>query len=239
MVRLVSAAYPTMMITISRDGQQFGPYTLEDARAHLASGALLATDLAWYEGAPDWMPLDQVPGIAAQPGIAAAPDPNDPLAAANPAVAAAGVASATAAQGSKKKTMIIAGSAVGVLAIAGVLLFVYPGFLKKGGGEGSKPSGGLSSGKGSGDEITFSKVIEPIFRKHKCYDCHSSVNDKVREDLDFDKPETVEEVVKNGKLVKRLKDMGDDRMPPEGKGDRLSPSDIKKVEAWVAWKVKP
>ena len=116
---------------------------------------------------------------------------------------------------------------------------MYPGFLKKGGGEGNKPGGGLSSGKGSGDEITYSKVIEPIFRKHKCYDCHSSVNDKVREDLDFDKPETVEEVVKNGKLVKRLKDMGEDRMPPEGKGDRLSPSDIKKVEAWVAWKVKP
>ena len=100
-----------MMIHISRDGQQFGPYTLEDARAHLASGALLATDQAWYEGAPDWMPLDQVPGVSAQPAMAAeptAPDPNDPLAAANPAVAAADAAVvSTGNQGNKKKKIMI------------------------------------------------------------------------------------------------------------------------------------
>jgi hypothetical protein len=61
------------------------------------------------------------------------------------------------------------------------------------------------------------------------------VNGTVKADLDFDKPETVGELVKDGELVKRLKDMGEDRMPPEGKGDRLSPSEIQKVEAWVAW----
>ena len=219
-----------MMITISRDGQQFGPYTLEDARAHLAGGALLATDLAWYEGAPDWVPLDKVPGIAAHPVMVAAPDLNDPLAAANPAVAAAGVASAAAAasaQGSKKKIMIIAGSVVGVGAIAVVLvLFVF--------NEDDVASDG--SGIGSVDDAkkTFSQVIGPIFKTHNCYDCHSSVNGTVKADLDFDKPETVEELVKDGQLVKRLKEMGEDRMPPEGKGDRLSPSEIQKVEAWVA-----
>lgn len=220
-----------MMIHISRDGQQFGPYTLEDAQAHLASGALLATDQAWYEGAPDWMPLDQVPGVSVQPAFAAAPDPNDPLAAANPAVAAAaaGAASAAAAQGSKKKIMIIAGSVVGVGAIAAVLvLFV---FNKDDGADDDSDKGGAVDG----EKKAFSQVIKPIFKTHKCYDCHSSVNGTVKADLDFDKPETVGELVKDGELVKRLKDMGEDRMPPEGKGDRLSPSEIQKVEAWVAW----
>ena len=52
-----------MLIHVSRDGEQFGPYTLDDANAYLAQGSLLPTDRAWYEGAPDWMPLPQVPGI--------------------------------------------------------------------------------------------------------------------------------------------------------------------------------
>tara|TARA_Y100001934_G_scaffold270834_1_gene356363 strand:+ start:128 stop:1909 length:1782 start_codon:yes stop_codon:yes gene_type:complete len=49
-----------MNIHISRDGQQFGPYTLEDAQAHLASGSLLPHDLAWVDGATEWRPLSEV-----------------------------------------------------------------------------------------------------------------------------------------------------------------------------------
>ena len=49
-----------MNIHISRDGQQFGPYTLEDAQTHLASGSLLPHDLAWVEGATEWRPLSEV-----------------------------------------------------------------------------------------------------------------------------------------------------------------------------------
>ena len=39
------------MIHVMRDGQQFGPYTIEDINAYLAQGTLLPTDQAWYEGA--------------------------------------------------------------------------------------------------------------------------------------------------------------------------------------------
>ena len=52
-----------MKITIHREGRNFGPYTLEQANAMLASGQLAATDLAWAEGAPDWVPLGRVPGV--------------------------------------------------------------------------------------------------------------------------------------------------------------------------------
>jgi hypothetical protein len=53
-----------MQIYIHRDGQQYGPYPIEEARDHIASGSLHANDLAWHEGAPDWAPLAQVVGTA-------------------------------------------------------------------------------------------------------------------------------------------------------------------------------
>ncbi|HWB60892.1 MAG TPA: DUF4190 domain-containing protein [Chthoniobacteraceae bacterium] len=56
-----------MQILIYRNGQQSGPFSPEQIKAQLASGALQPGDLAWYEGAADWMPLSSVPGIAAVP----------------------------------------------------------------------------------------------------------------------------------------------------------------------------
>jgi len=34
--------------------------------------------------------------------------------------------------------------------------------------------------------------------------------------------------------VRRLEDMGDERMPPEGKGEMLSAAEVAKVKAWIA-----
>jgi uncharacterized protein (TIGR00266 family) len=53
-----------MQITINRNGENHGPYALEQVREMLANGTLQPTDLAHYEGATDWMPLGQVPGVA-------------------------------------------------------------------------------------------------------------------------------------------------------------------------------
>ena len=50
-------------IHVNRDGTRFGPYSLEEANRYLDVGHLLPTDLAWYEGAPAWMPLMSVAGI--------------------------------------------------------------------------------------------------------------------------------------------------------------------------------
>lgn len=65
-----------MLIHVSRDGQQFGPYTPEDAQAYLNNGSLLPTDLGWVEGAANWVPLPDLVAQAmsapptAMPGIA-------------------------------------------------------------------------------------------------------------------------------------------------------------------------
>ena len=54
-----------MEIFVSRDGQEFGPYTLDDVNAYLASGQLNASDLAWFEGEADWKPLRELFGLPA------------------------------------------------------------------------------------------------------------------------------------------------------------------------------
>ena len=62
-----------MQLYISREGQQFGPYSIEQARDYMASGNLLAEDLAWHDGAAEWVPLAQVPGVVPAARAGAAP----------------------------------------------------------------------------------------------------------------------------------------------------------------------
>ena len=54
-----------MEIHITKDGQQYGPYTLEEVNAQLAGGDLSPNDLAWHEGAPGWIMLSAVDGVVA------------------------------------------------------------------------------------------------------------------------------------------------------------------------------
>ncbi|MGH9596016.1 MAG: DUF4339 domain-containing protein, partial [Edaphobacter sp.] len=61
-----------MNYQVSRNGQMYGPYTLEDLRRYVASGNVLPTDMARSEDMPDWLPVAQILGT---PGTAAAPTP--------------------------------------------------------------------------------------------------------------------------------------------------------------------
>ena len=54
-----------MQILVTRQGQQVGPFTIEQLRAELAAGNVGAQDLAWWEGAPAWVAVSAVPGISA------------------------------------------------------------------------------------------------------------------------------------------------------------------------------
>ena len=221
------------MIHVMRDGQQFGPYTIEDINAYLAQGTLLPTDQAWYEGAANWMLITEVPGVvhgaAPAPVVAGA----DPMAAANPEVAVAEAGAGAEGNAKKKKLLIIGGSVAGVVAIAGVLLFVYPGFLKDdetGGG------GGNNGGGASGGGQNFAGIVEPVFKKSTCYDCHEGANAKGS--FDLTDPASVQEAITAGdpdgsELIVRLTDPSDP-MPPEGKGNMLPATDVQKIKDWIA-----
>ena len=56
-----------MLYHISRNGQNYGPYTLEDLNRYVASGNVLLTDLAKSDDRPDWVPVSQVLGVATPP----------------------------------------------------------------------------------------------------------------------------------------------------------------------------
>jgi len=231
-------SYGVIMIHVMRDGQQFGPYTIDDINAYLAQGTLLPTDQAWYEGAANWMPITEVPGVVhgaapvpAAPAVAGA----DPMSGANPEVAVAEAGAAAAAVGSakRKKLIIIGGSVAGVVAIAGVLLFVYPGFLKDDEtGEGGGSNGGGASGGGQ----NFAAILEPIFKRSTCYDCHEG--DNAKGSFDLTDSASVQEAITAGdpdgsELIVRLTDPSDP-MPPEGKGDMLPATDVQKIKDWIA-----
>ena len=53
-----------MPYQISRNGQMYGPYTLEDLQRYLASGNVLPTDLAKSEEMTEWLPVSQILGTA-------------------------------------------------------------------------------------------------------------------------------------------------------------------------------
>ena len=56
-----------MNIFVSRDGQTFGPYPVDQARQFLESGQLLANDYALVEGQTEWKTLNEVLANADSP----------------------------------------------------------------------------------------------------------------------------------------------------------------------------
>lgn len=47
-------------VYIARDGQPTGPFSIDQLRTMIAQGSVSVSDLAWHEGAADWMPLVQL-----------------------------------------------------------------------------------------------------------------------------------------------------------------------------------
>lgn len=50
----------SILIHISRNGQQEGPYTTEQIQQMLADGSIARYTLAWKEGLSQWVPLSQI-----------------------------------------------------------------------------------------------------------------------------------------------------------------------------------
>jgi len=47
------------LVLIHRDGKQFGPYTLAEVKAHVASGNIISTDLYWSDGMTAWQAISE------------------------------------------------------------------------------------------------------------------------------------------------------------------------------------
>jgi GYF domain 2 len=57
---------------VSREGNEYGPYTLADLQRYVASGNILVTDLTRSEGMSEWVPVSQVIGNIPVPVAASA-----------------------------------------------------------------------------------------------------------------------------------------------------------------------
>lgn len=55
------------MIYLFRNGQQEGPFTLEQVRFQIQGGVLSMADHAWFDGCEDWKTVGQIPGIMTPP----------------------------------------------------------------------------------------------------------------------------------------------------------------------------
>src|SRR2546423_1784217 len=62
-----------MQIYVGKNGQQLGPFSLEEVNRKLADGTFAGTDLAWYEGAAGWAPLSRLARVAIPGGILIVP----------------------------------------------------------------------------------------------------------------------------------------------------------------------
>ena len=49
-----------MKITVTKSGNNFGPYTPEELAKHLEEGSFEVNDLAWHEGIDDWVPISTI-----------------------------------------------------------------------------------------------------------------------------------------------------------------------------------
>ena len=52
----------SLQIYIHREGRETGPYSMDEIRSHLHSGALAPDDWAWHEASSAWVPLCSLPG---------------------------------------------------------------------------------------------------------------------------------------------------------------------------------
>ncbi|MBG30807.1 MAG: hypothetical protein CMI31_12515 [Opitutae bacterium] len=55
-----------MEVYLFKDGQRFGPYSMDQVKEYLASGDFAETDLAYFEGRDGWVPITKVPGVMPQ-----------------------------------------------------------------------------------------------------------------------------------------------------------------------------
>ena len=58
-----------MNITIQREGQNYGPYTLDQINEYLGNGTVSESDWVWYEGCTDWLPVRDALSLLSPPAL--------------------------------------------------------------------------------------------------------------------------------------------------------------------------
>jgi len=246
-----------MQIYINRDGQQFGPFSLDQVNQGLVEGQLLPNDFAFYEGLQQWTPLDQIQGVVI-PGTVPAPIQAETVAVPvaeeeESAMVVEPVVTAGADYTSKrKKVIMIAGISVGVaIVVAGFWAYLFlqkTEILEVQTIKPIIPSSDQSSEHAielpdisEVGSVSYFRDIKIIFEE-KCINCHGPEKKKAALDLSNEvglaagadgEPIYVAGNPEESLLVKIILSTDlDERMPP---GDEvpLSEEEKKKIIAWI------
>ncbi|MBL6763312.1 MAG: DUF1592 domain-containing protein [Verrucomicrobiae bacterium] len=204
-----------MQIYIQRNGEDFGPYSLEEMNRYLAEGSMSPRDRAWHEGIEGWIPLAEVEGIVPPDGD--------------------GMEVASASRGKKKWKKLSVGAGVCLL-VATVGTFA---FLKLGGGHrgGDLRAGLLGDGSSSGnvsfdaDESGFTGTIQPFLKTH-CVRCHGPEKDKASFRVDRDLSTDFLDAATKEKWGEVVDVLNSHEMPPEEEPQPKT-DEVAKVVDWI------
>lgn len=61
------------VVYLERDGQQFGPFSIEEAKGYILEGRFGAQDLGWIDGMQEWLSVAQIPQLRTAAAPASAP----------------------------------------------------------------------------------------------------------------------------------------------------------------------
>ena len=102
------------MYHVGRNGQQTGPFSIEQLKTMAANGELQPTDLVWKEGMAGWEPASTLPGV-----FGAAPSAAEVLPQVNPVPLAQATVlpPAPGPGGPKPNPMAITGMILGILSV--------------------------------------------------------------------------------------------------------------------------
>ena len=141
-----------MQVHIDRNGERYGPYSIEEINAYLANGTLLPTNLAWQDGMTDWLPVNQISGVVMPGGSVAASIPQ----------------SQPVSNGNKKKILIGIGAGMGLLALGvGIWFFFIRDTEEKGQfakNDGSNTAAAKSIKETTKETVDTSSRIDAIIR---------------------------------------------------------------------------
>ena len=115
---IASEPAPAREILVLKDGQQIGPYPLEEINRQISANAFAPSDLAWHEGLAEWQPLSSIAGVIGSYVHHLHPPP--------PPVRTGGWPSSSASNSSAPSSV---GLLVGGYACAAVSLMFLPPFL--------------------------------------------------------------------------------------------------------------
>ncbi len=197
-----------MQIFVHRNGEDLGPFSIEEIREGLVRNDFSPEDKAWHDGLADWIPLAELAAVQ-RPAAASVSE-------------------------SKKRGfgLRLSAIAVGCAAIAGVAIAM------RSGGAGGDLESELSAAVAAqekvvykSDQAGFSAEVEPFLKEH-CLRCHGPEKDKANFRVDRDLTTEFLDPATKEKWGEVVDVLNSHEMPPE---DEPQPEtdEVGRVVDWI------